>query len=107
MIFTSIKSRILFETASFFLVFVVLFGSTSATAIASAAPQWAAFPLQSAAQQDAESLCALYPITLHVSHVADATPGDELADIFSGAQPGNFGWLSWYGDGGGPDRPWE
>ncbi|MEE8465681.1 MAG: PASTA domain-containing protein [Dehalococcoidia bacterium] len=102
MIFTKLKSRILFESASFFLVLAVLLSSTSTTVFAGSTRQWSAIPLQPTAQQAVEPVCGLYPITLHISLVEAATPGDELVDILSGTQPGNFGWLSWTGDPSSP-----
>ncbi len=44
--------------------------------------------------------CALHPIALSLTTVANATPGAELPDVWNGSQPGNFGWLSWTGDPG-------
>jgi len=46
--------------------------------------------------------CALYPIALHVNIVLSATVGQTLPDIYNGAEPGNFGWLSWTGANGEP-----
>lgn len=40
--------------------------------------------------------CDLYPIALHISNVNQTSVGGTL-DIYSGANPGNFGWLSWVG----------
>ena len=40
--------------------------------------------------------CDLYPIALHISNV-NSTPIGGTLDIYSGANPGNFGWLSWGG----------
>jgi RHS repeat-associated protein len=64
----------------------------------------APFPLSAAANQlpaldepPDPSACALFPIALSAESLADAHVGDDLADIFNGAQPGNFGWLSWAG----------
>lgn len=48
------------------------------------------------------ALCTLYPIALHANTLAGVAPGQEVKDIFNGAQPGNFGWLSWNGDNGVP-----
>lgn len=44
--------------------------------------------------------CALHPIALSVTTLANANAGDELPDIWNGSQAGNFGWLSWTGDPG-------
>jgi hypothetical protein len=41
--------------------------------------------------------CALYPIGLSLDALRDVTPGAILDDIFEGAAPGQFGWLSWSG----------
>lgn len=41
--------------------------------------------------------CQLYPIALHQTTLAGATPGQMLIDIYNGSQPGNFGWLTWAG----------
>lgn len=46
--------------------------------------------------------CALHPIALSVTTLANVAPGTELPDIWNGSQPGNFGWLSWAGDPGEP-----
>lgn len=50
----------------------------------------------------AQAQCNLHPIALSVTTLAGAEPGTELADIWNGSQPGNFGWLSWTGDPGEP-----
>jgi hypothetical protein len=42
--------------------------------------------------------CELYPIALHTSSLNGVKVGDMIEDIFNGAQPGNFGWLTWTGD---------
>src|SRR3712207_3146645 len=42
--------------------------------------------------------CELYPIALFHETLRSASPGDVIADIYNGVQPGNFGWLSWTGD---------
>lgn len=60
MIFSNLKGRVLFETASFLLVFAVLFSSTSATVFASATPQWASGLLPSSAPQEFEPNCYLH-----------------------------------------------
>ncbi len=39
----------------------------------------------------------LYPIALSQATILDVTPGAILEDIFEGAAPGQFGWLSWSG----------
>jgi hypothetical protein len=41
--------------------------------------------------------CALYPIALASSTIAEATPGQSLANVFNSTGGGNFGWLSWTG----------
>ena len=46
--------------------------------------------------------CELYPLALHSSTLAGATVGMTLTDILNGTQPGNFGWLSWDGNGSPP-----
>jgi hypothetical protein len=46
--------------------------------------------------------CALYPIALYLNTVLTATAGQALPDIYTGAGPGNFGWLSWTGAQGEP-----
>ena len=46
--------------------------------------------------------CPLYPIALSSQSLANATTGTVITNIYNGAQPGNFGWLSWTGD---PDEP--
>jgi len=44
----------------------------------------------------------LYPIALSYKTVAGVTVGTVLRDIYNGAQPGNFGWLTWAGS---PSEP--
>jgi hypothetical protein len=46
--------------------------------------------------------CPVYPIALSAQSLANQTNGTVLTNIWNGAQPGNFGWLSWTGD---PDEP--
>lgn len=46
--------------------------------------------------------CDLYPIALSAQQLSNVAPGTVLTDIYNGAQPGNFGWLSW---GGSPSEP--
>ena len=46
--------------------------------------------------------CDLYPIALSAQTLANVQEGTVIYDIFNGAQPGNFGWLSWAGN---PDEP--
>lgn len=46
--------------------------------------------------------CNIYPIALSSQTLSGATPGVSLGDIWNGAQPGNFGWLTWAGS---PDVP--
>ncbi|MBU1910186.1 MAG: hypothetical protein KJ726_09065, partial [Verrucomicrobia bacterium] len=41
--------------------------------------------------------CELYPIALSEQTLSGKAPGTVLNDIFNGAQPGNFGWLTWAG----------
>ncbi len=40
----------------------------------------------------------LYPIALSLETVAGVAAGTLIEDIYSGIQPGNFGWLTWTGD---------
>jgi len=47
-------------------------------------------------------VCEFYPIALHEDILVGAAVGDELANIYNGTDPGNFGWLSWTGN---PDVP--
>ena len=42
--------------------------------------------------------CELYPVALSVRSLEGAAPGTEVLDILNGAQPGNFGWLTWIGN---------
>jgi len=42
-------------------------------------------------------VCDLYPIALHEDTLAGVAQGDLVEDIWNGAQPGNFGWLTWTG----------
>lgn len=44
--------------------------------------------------------CDLYPIALNVGSVQGLRQGAIVRDIHNGVQPGNFGWLTWTGDGG-------
>lgn len=44
----------------------------------------------------------LIPIAVYQGTVAGATPGTMLPDIFNGSGSGQFGWLSWNGDGSAP-----
>jgi LruC domain-containing protein len=44
----------------------------------------------------------LYPIALNKNSLTGKNPGDSLGDIFCGGASGNFGWLSWDGDGSAP-----
>src|ERR1051325_5836574 len=46
--------------------------------------------------------CDLYPIALSQRSLSNVSPGAVVSDAFNGAQPGNFGWLSW---GGSPSEP--
>src|SRR5262249_20947219 len=48
------------------------------------------------------SSCDLYPIALPLQSLSNSSPGSVITDILNGAQPGNFGWLSW---GGSPSEP--
>lgn len=41
--------------------------------------------------------CQLYPIALHANSLASGAFGDIVEDIYNGARPGNFGWLTWAG----------
>jgi hypothetical protein len=44
--------------------------------------------------------CELYPIALDINSLNGVVVGDVIPDIYNGAQPGNFGWLTWTGDPG-------
>lgn len=44
------------------------------------------------------SACEIYPIALHSSVLSGVASGQDIPDIFNGAGPGNFGWLSWNDD---------
>lgn len=46
--------------------------------------------------------CDLYPIALHTSTLAGASPGSTLSNIYNGSNPGNFGWLTWTGSNSVP-----
>lgn len=41
--------------------------------------------------------CELYPIALSQQSLSGVAPGSVLTNIANGAQPGNFGWLTWAG----------
>ena len=56
------------------------------------------FPLPYASLQQFNPNCELYPIALSAESLEGVAVGDEIADIYSGGQPGNFGWLTWAGD---------
>jgi hypothetical protein len=43
-------------------------------------------------------VCSLYPIALHAGSLADAIPGDVLADILNSPGGNSYGWLTWAGD---------
>ena len=45
--------------------------------------------------------CDLYPIAVSAHAISNATTGASI-DLLNGAQPGNFGWLTW---GGSPSEP--
>jgi len=45
--------------------------------------------------------CELYPIALSKESLSNVVAG-TVVNVFNGAQPGNFGWLSW---GGSPSEP--
>jgi Domain of unknown function (DUF5011)/HYR domain len=40
----------------------------------------------------------LYPIAVSKDSLAGVAVGDVVANIYNGAKPGNFGWLSWSGN---------
>jgi hypothetical protein len=44
----------------------------------------------------------LYPIALHMDSLTGVPVGGIIPDIYNGAQPGNFGWLTWAGS---PSEP--
>lgn len=44
-----------------------------------------------------EQTCSLYPIALSTTSLSGITSGTSIVDIYNGVQPGNFGWLTWYG----------
>lgn len=48
--------------------------------------------------ESAVSCDEIYPIALHRSTLAGASPGMELKDVLNGSGTGQFGWLSWTGD---------
>jgi hypothetical protein len=48
--------------------------------------------------ESAVSCDEIYPIALHRSTLAGATPGMELKDVLNGPGTGQFGWLSWTSD---------
>ena len=45
----------------------------------------------------ARAQCALYPIALSAQTLQNVAPGTFIQNIYNGAQPGNFGWLTWAG----------
>ena len=46
--------------------------------------------------------CELYPIALHQQSLVGVPVGAVIGDIYNGIQPGNFGWLTWFGS---PNEP--
>jgi len=50
----------------------------------------------------AHAQCELYPIALSAQTLQNVAPGTFVPNIFNGAQPGNFGWLTWAGS---PSEP--
>ncbi len=46
----------------------------------------------------ASETCELYPIALSAQTLAPLEMGDTIANMWNGAQPGNFGWLAWTSD---------
>jgi hypothetical protein len=50
----------------------------------------------------ATSGCALYPIALDTESLQGVPIGGTIADLYNGAGPGNFGWLTWTGN---PSEP--
>lgn len=44
-------------------------------------------------------VCKLYPIALNRSNVENVAVGTSIKDVWNGMGSGNFGWLSWTGDG--------
>jgi hypothetical protein len=54
------------------------------------------------AQAPPHAQCTYFPIALSQASLSNAVPGTILSNIWNGAQPGNFGWLSWTGDQGDP-----
>ena len=50
----------------------------------------------------ARAQCELYPIALSAQTLRNVSPGTFIQNIYNGAQPGNFGWLTWAGS---PSEP--
>jgi hypothetical protein len=50
----------------------------------------------------ARAQCELYPIALSAQTLQNVAPGTFIQNIHNGAQPGNFGWLTWAGSPGEP-----
>ena len=50
----------------------------------------------------ARAQCELYPIALSAQTLQNIAPGTFIQNIYNGAQPGNFGWLTWAGS---PSEP--
>ncbi|MBW7886379.1 MAG: tandem-95 repeat protein, partial [Caldilineaceae bacterium] len=46
--------------------------------------------------------CSLYPIALYKGTLEGVNPGSYVDNILNGTQPGNFGWLTWSGNGNVP-----
>lgn len=78
------------------------------TATPTATPTWTETPTATVTATDTPTpsptatstpatACELYPIALHEITLRDHDAGDLLGDIYNGAQPGNFGWLTWAG----------
>ena len=48
--------------------------------------------------------CSLYPLTVHDSLLAQASPGQSFDGVKLGTGPGNYSWLTWSGTNSAPDQ---
>nr|MBA3532967.1 Ig-like domain-containing protein [Ardenticatenales bacterium] len=86
------RLRAAFPYFALLALFVLLLPLISPVASVLAAPARASAQTQS-------TRCALYPIAIRLDVLEAAAIGDVLAPLANGTQPGNFGWISWTGEG--------
>ena len=96
------KTRLFYEVATFVLVFLILMTSSPLYVRAATSTHEPSVPASEPLPDHQVAYCNLYPIALHQSSLSGLAPGDQISDIFSGSQPGNFGWLTWAGSPSAP-----